>query len=155
LDGNSTAKYRQPVSVLVVVYTDDGLALLLKRVNPIEMWQSITGSLEPGEAHADAAARELAEETGFKNEGVLDSAGVSRRFEIDPRWQHRFAPGVVHNTEHEWRYRLPSAIPIVLSATEHSEYCWMPIKEAADKVWSWTNREALQSLANNAGKHHL
>jgi dATP pyrophosphohydrolase len=152
LDGTPTAVYRQPVSVLVVVYTDDGLALLLRRVNPIEMWQSVTGSLEPGESPADAAARELFEETGFRNEGVLESAEATRQFEIDPRWQNRFAPGVVQNTEHEWRYRLPSATPIVLSATEHSEYCWMPIKEAADKVWSWTNREALQSLA---GKTHL
>jgi dATP pyrophosphohydrolase len=152
LDGDTTAEFRQPVSVLVVVYTEDGFALLLKRVNPIEMWQSVTGSLELGESHANAAARELFEETGFKNVGVLESADVTRRFEIDPRWQNRFAPGVVHNTEHEWRYRLPSAIPIVLSATEHSEYCWMPIKEAADTVWSWTNRDALQSLAD---KNHL
>jgi dATP pyrophosphohydrolase len=147
LDGDSTAEYRQPVSVLVVVYTDDGLALLLRRVNPIEMWQSVTGSLGPGESPADAAARELFEETGFKNEGVLESAEATRQFEIDPRWQNRFAPGVVQNTEHEWRYRLPSATPITLSATEHLEYRWMPIKEAAEKVWSWTNREALQSLA--------
>ena len=147
MDGDPTAKYRQPVSVLVVVYTDDGFALLLKRVSPIEIWQSVTGGLELGESHADAAARELFEETGFKNEGVLESAEATRQFEIDPRWQNRFARGVVQNTEHEWRYRLPSATPITLSATEHLEYCWMPIKEAAEKVWSWTNREVLQSLA--------
>jgi dATP pyrophosphohydrolase len=146
LDGIPTADYRQPVSVLVVVYTDDGLALLLKRVNPLDMWQSVTGSLEAGESSAEAAARELFEETGFRDEGVLEAADVTRQFDIDPRWQKRYAPGVVQNTEHEWRYRLPTAIPIVLSETEHSEYRWAPIEEAADKVWSWTNREALQSL---------
>ena len=52
LDGKRSAVLRRPVSVLVVVYTDDGFALLLKRVNPTEMWQSVTGSLEPGEALA-------------------------------------------------------------------------------------------------------
>lgn len=146
MDGLPTEVIRRPVSVLIVVYTDDGFALLLKRVNPIEMWQSVTGSLEHGETPGDAAPRELFEETGFRAEGSLECTGVVRTFEIDPRWQHRFAPGVTVNTEHEWRYRLPSRESIVVSANEHSEYRWLPIDAAADKVWSWTNREALQNL---------
>jgi dATP pyrophosphohydrolase len=147
LDGKRSAVLRRPVSVLVIVYTDDGFALLLKRVNPTEMWQSVTGSLEPGEAHGAAAVRELFEETGLRNEGVLEYTGVTRQFTIDPRWQNRFAPGVTENTEHEWRYRLPSTTAIVISEDEHSEHCWLPNHEAADKVWSWTNREALQNLS--------
>jgi dATP pyrophosphohydrolase len=138
--------FRRPVSVLVVVYTEDGLALLLKRANPIEMWQSVTGSLEPGESHADAAARELLEETGLSDQGVLESTGVTRQFTIDTRWQRRFAPGVVENAEDEWLYRLPSVTAIVLSESEHIDHCWLPINEAVDKVWSWTNRDALQKL---------
>ena len=155
MDGTPTAAFRRPVSVLVVVYTDDGFALMLKRVNPTEMWQSVTGSLKPGEAHSDAATRELFEETGLGDEGVLECAGVTRQFTIDPRWQNRFAPGVTENTEYEWRYRLPSVTSIVISDKEHSEHCWLPIREAADKVWSWTNKEALEGLSTSAKEGHL
>ena len=137
---------RRPVSVLVVVYTDDGLTLLMRRAKPFDFWQSITGSLQDDETHAAAAARELAEETGLTDEGVLEYTGVSRQFLIDPRWRDRFAPGVVENIEFEWRYRLPGATSITLNADEHSEHEWLPLAAAAERVWSWTNRDALKSL---------
>ena len=75
---------RRPVSVLVVVVSDDGYALLLHRQNPFDFWQSITGSLQLGEKHADAARRELREETGLTDEGALRFSGTSRQFVIDP-----------------------------------------------------------------------
>ena len=137
---------RRPVSVLVVVHTDDGQVLLLKRAKPFEFWQSVTGSLDEGESHADAAARELLEETGLTNEGTLTYSGVSRTFYIDPRWRDRFEPGVVENVEYEWRYRLAATTEIVLNNDEHTEYCWLDVDKAAGKVWSWTNQEALESL---------
>ncbi|MBT8100870.1 MAG: dihydroneopterin triphosphate diphosphatase [Gammaproteobacteria bacterium] len=137
---------RRPVSVLVVVFSDDGYAMLLRRVKPFEFWQSITGSLEADESHADAAARELFEETGLTNEGELRYTGVSRQFVIDPRWRHKFAAGAAENVEFEYRYRLPQRVDIGIHNTEHSEFRWLPIKEAADLVWSWTNRDALRSV---------
>ncbi len=93
--------YRRPESVLVVVYSRDGYALLLRRSKPFDFWQSVTGGLDPGERHADAAARELEEETGLSGEGRLSFSGVARRFTIDPRWRERYAPGVVENVEYE------------------------------------------------------
>jgi len=147
LDATENTRFRRPVSVLVVVYTEDGQVLLLKRSKPFDFWQSVTGSLQPGESHADAAVRELREETGFQNHGVLEFSGVSREFVIDPRWRHRFAPGVVENLEFEWRYRVPRTVDIVISDREHSEYRWVPIDVAIKTVWSWTNREALEELA--------
>lgn len=140
-----SVEYRRPESVLVVVHTDE-LALLLKRRRPFEFWQSITGTLDPDETPAAAARRELAEETGLDTEGELAATGVTRRFVIDPRWRHRYAPGVVENTEHEWRYRLESPVDIALAVDEHSAYEWLPIGAAAARVWSWTNREALRRL---------
>lgn len=140
-------EYRRPVSVLVVVYSDDGQALLLRRSRPFEFWQSVTGSLQPGETHGEAAARELREETGLCGEGVLKYTGVSRQFAIDPRWRGRFAPGVVENVEFEYRYRLPATMDIRMADSEHSEYRWLPIAEAVDAAWSWTNRDALRSLS--------
>ena len=137
---------RRPVSVLVVVYSDDARFLLLRRRQPFEFWQSVTGSLKENESHAEAAARELQEETGFTDEGRLTFSDISRHFDIDPRWRDRFDPGVVKNEEYEWRYRLPAVRDIVLNADEHSEYQWLPIEVAIETVWSWTNRDALAQL---------
>jgi len=141
---------RRPVSVLVVVYTDDAKVLLLRRRSPFEFWQSVTGSLDANELPADAARRELIEETGLKEQGELVDTGISREFTIDPRWRDRYPPGVTRNTEHEWRYRLPTVIDIQISQDEHSAYCWTPIEAAIDAVWSWTNKEALQDLQTYA-----
>jgi dATP pyrophosphohydrolase len=139
-------EYRRPVSVLVLVYASDGSILLLRRSRPFDFWQSVTGSLQRDETHAAAAARELAEETGFAGEGILTFSGNSRAFTIDPRWRERYAPGVIENVEFEWHYRLPARSDIALDASEHTEYRWFPLDRAIEAVWSWTNREALVEL---------
>ena len=144
---SATPSYRRPDSVLVVVFTDDGDVLLLKRSQPFEFWQSVTGSLRYGESHAAAARRELTEETGLTDEGTLIFTGVSRQFAIDPRWRRRFAPGIVENVEYEYLYRLTERVAILLSDDEHSDNEWLPVGEAVDRVWSWTNKAALQQLA--------
>lgn len=137
---------RRPESVLVVVHTDDLDVLLLRRIAPFGFWQSVTGSLDPGESAAAAARRELEEETGLSDAERLTDTGVSRTFTIDPRWLHRYAPGVTENREYEWRYRLPAPVEIRSDPDEHSEWAWFPIDEAIELVWSWTNREALEQL---------
>lgn len=147
----SQAVLRRPISVLVVVFADDAQVLLLRRCQPFDFWQSVTGSLEDDETHSDAAARELQEETGFTDEGELSFGGVSRHFEIDPRWRDRFSSGVVENEEFEWRYKLPAVRDIVLNKEEHSEYRWLHVDAAIDSVWSWTNREALEQLKADIG----
>jgi dATP pyrophosphohydrolase len=137
---------RRPVSVMVVVLSRDGCTLLLRRSKPFDFWQSVTGSLHPGESHAAAARRELYEETGLAGEGELSYSGISRQFVIDPRWRGKFAAGAIENVEFEWHYRLPDKAAIKICKEEHSEYCWLPVAEATHKVWSWTNRAALNGL---------
>jgi dATP pyrophosphohydrolase len=132
--------------VLVVVYTRKGDVLLLKRLQPFEFWQSVTGSLHSDELHADAARRELAEETGLVDVAELTYTGASRQFAIDPRWRDRFPPGTVENVEYEYNFCLADAVPVDLCGDEHSESQWLPIGEAIDCVWSWTNKAALQQL---------
>lgn len=145
--GTQLPAYRRPLSVLVIVYTSAGDVLLLKRCLPFEFWQSVTGSLLEGETHAGAAARELFEETGLlSGDGDLVFSGHERVFTIDPRWRDRYPPGVSENTEFEWRFRLKGRCPVTLSRPEHSDYCWMPVEQAVEAVWSWTNREALLAL---------
>lgn len=132
--------------MLVLVFTSEAEILLLRRPPPFDFWQSVTGSLQRDEAHADAAVREIAEETGLSDEGELTFSGVSRVFTIDERWRDRFAPGVTENVEFEWHYRLPRRTEVRLDPTEHSEYRWVSLERAIESVWSWTNREALVVL---------
>ena len=99
----------------MVVISDSRDVLLMRRSTPFEFWQSVTGSLQPGESHYDAARRELREETGLGDQGDLMYTGISRQFTIDRRWRNRFAPGVAENVEYEYRYRVHDRPQITLS----------------------------------------
>lgn len=128
------------------MYTNDGQVLLLNRQTPFDFWQSVTGSLDPGESAAAAARRELAEETGLGASGQFIDTGRCRTFTIDPRWRHRYAPGITENREHEWQFRMQAPVDITVSEKEHSAWRWVTLDEAIAAVWSWTNREALEAL---------
>ena len=71
---------------------------------------------------------------------------ASNVYEIYPHWRHRYAPGVVENREHLFGLELPSALPIKLEPNEHVRYEWVDWREAADRVFSWTNVDALKRL---------
>lgn len=136
---------KRPESVLVVVHTHAGEVLLLKRADRPDFWQSVTGSLQPGETPLDAARRELAEETGLAADGLVDCQR-RRRFFIPPDWRGRFAPGVTHNLEHEFRLELPEAAAVRPNPDEHTEARWLGRDDALARAASWTNRAAIRAL---------
>lgn len=143
----SLLRFKQPVSVLVVVHTAALRILLLERVSPPGFWQSVTGSLEPGETPAQAAQREVAEETGIiVTPGQLDDWQRCNRFEIRPEWRHRYDPTVTHNLEHVFSVQVAEDQAIRLAADEHRALLWLPLEQAAEKVFSWTNRAAILQL---------
>ena len=137
-----------PLSVLVVVHTAQLDVLLLQRSAGPGYWQSVTGSLDtPDEPFAAAAARELLEETGIDAaQGRLEAWNVAYTFEIYQRWRHRFAPGVTHNTERLFTLALAGRPPVTLAQHEHKDFAWLPWREAADKCFSWSNRDAIRLL---------
>ncbi len=141
--------YKRPESVLVVVYTRAATTLILQRADDPAFWQSVTGSLRWEEASPRAAAvRELAEETGISIESaLLEELGLCFRYPILPHWRPRYAPEVSENTEYAFAVRLPVERPVRLDPAEHRAYRWLALDEAAARVASWTNREALRAVA--------
>jgi dATP pyrophosphohydrolase len=146
----AVAEFKRPESVLVVVYTPTLDCLLLERAEPRGFWQSVTGSLRTAETPAEAAARELHEETGLAPQGLRD-AQVQRVFPILPAWRSRYSPDVDSNTEHLWYLELPEVCAVRIEPAEHVAYLWLPVDAAIEKVASWTNREALQRLKTPRG----
>ncbi len=138
---------KKPVSVLVLVHTPDLRVLLLERISHPGFWQSVTGSQEDEESLAETAGRELREETGIEAApDKLRDWRLTNRFEIFPEWRHRYAPGVTHNSEHVFGLELPDAVPVTVTPDEHLGYVWLPWREAAEKVFSWSNRDAILML---------
>ena len=135
----------------MVVYTTARECLLLERVMPAGFWQSVTGTLGWDETAADAAARELREETGLLPTGLRDS-GHSQTFPILPAWRQRFAPDVKQNLEHVWYLEIPEQIAVTLNPAEHTAYEWLPLESAIARVSSWTNRAALERLRPSPGR---
>lgn len=145
------ACYKQPVSVLVVIHSPDLQILLIERAAHPGYWQSVTGSLEPGETPLDTAVREVREETGIAIDAdQLRDWQQINTFEIFAEWRHRYAPGVSENTEHVFSLELPAVQPVRLAPDEHLDYCWLPWRAAAEKCFSWSNRDAILALAGQA-----
>ena len=142
------ARYKQPVSVLVVIYTADLEVLLLERADHPGYWQSVTGSCEPGEAFRDTALREVREETGLDaSHYALSDWQVQNNYEIYPHWRHRYPPGVTRNTEHVFGLQLPHPAAVRLTPREHLDFQWLAWQDAAQKVFSPSNRAAILQLA--------
>ena len=148
-----TRPFKIPESVLVVIYTPALDVLLINRADAPEFWQSVTGSKdEPGEDLAHTAAREVFEETAIDcRPGTLLHAGLrdwqlENIYDIYPRWQHRYAPGVTRNTEHVFGLCTRADTPVTLNPREHTAYRWFPWRAAADACFSPSNAEAILLL---------
>ncbi|HTJ91946.1 MAG TPA: dihydroneopterin triphosphate diphosphatase, partial [Pararobbsia sp.] len=145
--------FKIPESVLVVIHTSELDVLLIERADRAGFWQSVTGSKDRvDEPLIEVAAREAAEETGI----VTGSPRVPGHalvdwhhtidYEIYPVWRHRYAPGVVRNTEHWFGLTVPRDIEIRLAPREHTNFMWLPYREAAERCFSRSNAEAVLQL---------
>ena len=140
--------YKIPVSVLVVIYTPALEVLLLERADPPGFWQSVTGSCDsPDEPLAETARREVREETGIEAADYrLSDWRQVNEFEIYERWRFRYPPGVTRNVEHVFGLEVPRPLTVTLSPQEHRAHLWLPWEAAAEKCFSWSNREAIRTL---------
>ena len=144
--------YKTPISALVLIHTADLQVLIMERADKAGFWQSVTGSVEGNETPLQTAIREVFEETGLDATRYnLQDWHASNVYEIYPHWRHRYAPDVVENTEHLFGLELPTPLVIKLAADEHVRYEWVDWREAATRVFSWTNIDALKKLGEMHG----
>lgn len=142
-----------PESVLVVIHTPALDVLVIKRADQPDFWQSVTGSKDAlDEPTAQVAAREVAEETGIVvgGPGLAPAALVDWHHAIEytiyPQYLHRYAPGVTRNVEHWFSLEVPARVDVTLSPREHTDYLWLPYREAAARCYSPSNAEAILQL---------
>jgi dATP pyrophosphohydrolase len=148
-------RFKIPQSVLVVIYTADLHVLLIRRadVSDAEFWQSVTGSKDAeSESFRATAVREVQEETGIDcgphsalHAGLQDWQ-LENTYSIYPRWLHRYAPGVLQNTERVFGLQLPAhwdRAAVRLNPREHSDQVWLPLHAAAERCFSPSNAEAV------------
>jgi len=147
-----------PVSVLVVIHDPALDVLLIERSDAPGFWQSVTGSKDRAdEPLFETARREVAEETGIVVGGAdlplsaLCDWQLINVYEIYPRWRHRYADGVTHNTEHVFGLCVPSGTAVRLEPREHRALAWLPWREAADRCFSPSNAEAILHLPRLQG----
>jgi len=156
-------RFKIPESVLVVIHTAALDVLLLERADRPGFWQSVTGSKDLlDEPLEETCRREVEEETGIAivprgaGKGALPGAAVPADalrdwnmrnvYDIYPTWRHRYAPGVIRNTEHVFSLRVSRDIPVRLSPPEHLRFEWLDWRAAADRCFSPSNAEAILHL---------
>ena len=149
--------FKIPLSVLVVIHTPVLDVLLIRRTD-VGTWQSVTGSKDSlRESFQATAVREVAEETAIDcSPGSALAAGLQdwyleNIYDIYPRWLSRYGPGVTRNTEHVFGLCVPPGTPVHLNPGEHTEYQWLPWREAADTCFSPSNAEAILMLPQFSG----
>ena len=148
------AQFKIPVSVLVIIYTPTLEVLLMERADRPDFWQSVTGSQNhETETLQQTAIREVNEETGLNALNYpLTNWHIQNYYQIYEYRHHLYSPGVTHNTEHVFGLALPQPIEIRLAPLEHIRYAWLPWKEAAEKCFSETNRQAILMLPEKIAK---
>lgn len=142
--------FKRPESVLVVIYDRHQRVLLLQRLDDAQFWQSVTGTMEGQETPYQTALREVEEETGMdilQLGYVLKDEQQINHYPIRSAWRYRYAPEVSHNKEHVFSLEVQPGQPV--SLTEHSALQWLDVDQAAAKVWSPSNRQAILQLSQS------
>lgn len=87
-----------------------------------QFWQNITGSVEAGEDYLEAAMREAVEETGVKNENIVDLRDIGMGFEFQDRWGEQAKEKV-------FVLECGEVFTPVLDPKEHRDFKWTPREE--------------------------
>ena len=116
--------------VLIVVRRGDDFLVVHRSPENDAYWHQIAGGVENGETFAQAAARELREETGLE--------AAVRTLDAPFRYESVYVESFIVDVASDWEPTLD---------WEHDEYRWLPPEEAAELLF-WPEPAALlRSLA--------
>lgn len=128
-----------PIKIQSIVYNKgvDELKVLLLKRSPEDggFWQTITGTLEINESILDSRIRELKEETGIEEVSFSDEI-------------YRFSWTKKDYTVVELVYAAEVFSLDVAISSEHTEYLWLPIDEAIEKVEKQNTKDSLNQFLN-------
>jgi len=137
---------RRPIQVLVYPVRrmgDDWEYLLLHRLTSREaFWQGVTGAPERGETLADAARRELVEETQM-TPLRLDQMDYWYLIPVADRWRHLYSPDVIHIKEYVFVAQVGDQDPVI-DSHEHDAYQWCSFDQALALLLWPKNKAALK-----------
>ena len=128
----------------VVVRKRDGLEVCLIRPSGRSVWGLPKGGVEDGETFAEAAVREISEETGI--EGVIEGELGS----IDYSFYSREAHGRIHKTVHYFLVRATGG-DTAKHDHEVSEARWMHLREALRLMTYPNERQIVRRAAEELG----
>lgn len=126
------------------------LLMMLRQPSQGLWWSSVTGMLEAGETHPEAAHRELMEETGLT--GTLSPLGFTHTFWMDPSILGLPAGPPRFNAETCYHLEVAPDAQVRLALEEHSEYRWCSMEEALELMMWEGSKAALKRLQAHLAK---
>ena len=135
---------RLPYEVFVVVRRGEEFLILHRSPPHGAYWHCVAGGIEPGETSAEAAARELLEETGLEA-SLLE---LERTWVYDlEAWEPRYEPGTSSVTVECFLAEAPDRWEPTLD-WEHDDYRWCDAMAAVELLHWPEPRELLQEIGS-------
>jgi dATP pyrophosphohydrolase len=135
---------RLPKEVFVVVRRGEEFLVVHRTPRGGAYWHGIAGGVESGESAAEAAARELREETGFAAQPLEIAEPFVYPLADEPDYQARF-PGVDVITVSCFLVDVPPGWEPALN-DEHDDYRWCSQDEAVELLYWPEPKELIRSL---------
>lgn len=135
---------RLPHEVFIVVRRGEEYLVVHRSPEGGAYWHGIAGGLEEGETYAEAAARELFEETGLSAQPVEVAPPFVYSLDEEPEYREQF-PDAEGITVGCFLVDVPAGWEPFLN-DEHDDYRWCSQEEAVELLHWPEPKELLRSL---------